>query len=126
MRGMASATVDVSDGLVADLAHICAASGGTATIDSGLVPLSPAGRRQIDGRPELLERLVVGGDDYELLFTVPPDRQKAVAAVADKLDLPLTRIGTIDAEPRADGVPVTVLGPDGVPWLVGAGGYRHF
>ena len=76
--GVAHACADVSDGLIADLAHICRASGVTATIDAARVPLSPAGRTVVAADPALLPALLGGGDDYELVFTAAPEDAPAV------------------------------------------------
>jgi thiamine-monophosphate kinase len=95
LRGVASAAIDVSDGLVADLGHILEVSGVGAEIHAGALPLSAAARGLRDTRDAALS----GGDDYELLFTAPPERGAAIAALACRLDLPLTLIGKIRAEP---------------------------
>lgn len=85
LRGLATAAIDVSDGLLADLGHILEQS-------------ARAARLQIPGLPAAgIERdcLLAGGDDYELLFTAPASRDNDIAALADELRLPLTRIGQI-------------------------------
>ena len=70
-HALATAALDVSDGLVADMGHICAASGLAAKLDAAAVPHSAAGARAIDADAGLLARSLTGGDDYELLFTDP-------------------------------------------------------
>ncbi len=92
LRGLATATIDVSDGLLADLGHILEQS-------------ARAARLHIPGLPAAgLERdcLLAGGDDYELLFTAPASRDKDIAALADALQLPLTRIGQITSGPPGE------------------------
>jgi thiamine-monophosphate kinase len=91
LRGVASAAIDVSDGLVADLGHICAASGVGAVIDWPSVPLGAS----LAALPEGLRRdfALAGGDDYELCFAVPAEGEARVADIARRADVPLTRIG---------------------------------
>ncbi len=93
--GLASAAVDVSDGLVADLGHIAATSGVGAEVEASRVPLSPAAAAVLDRRPKLIETVLTGGDDYELVFTAAEDRADAVIALAGALGLPVTAIGRI-------------------------------
>lgn len=121
LRGLAHAAADVSDGLVADLGHICAASGLAAEIEAGRVPLSPASRRLIAADPRLLAEALTGGDDYELVFTVPPAGRDGVAALARSLDLPLSEIGRM-----AGGAGVVVRDDAGAKLEFGRPGYRHF
>jgi thiamine-monophosphate kinase len=98
LRGVASAMLDVSDGLLGDLAHILECSGCGAIIDVGALPLAPL--LACGAEPALARRcLLAGGDDYELLFTAPADRRALLSALSDRLELPLARIGTITADP---------------------------
>jgi thiamine-monophosphate kinase len=85
LRGLASAAIDVSDGLLADLGHILEQSGRAARLQ---IPDLPAEGPERDC-------LLAGGDDYELLFTAAASADAKIAALAGKLDLPLTRIGQI-------------------------------
>jgi thiamine-monophosphate kinase len=122
--GLAHAAVDVSDGLVADLGHVCAASGLAGEIEAARIPLSGTARAALDGRAgesEALARLATGGDDYELAFAAPPESAGTLAALGRDLGLPLTRIGRITA-----GAGVRLLGPDGAEIDTGAGGWTHF
>lgn len=120
-RGIATGAADISDGLVADLGHICAASGVGAEIEAVAVPLSAAAARAIDRAPALLVTALTGGDDYELVFTAPAADRPALAKTASEVGVPLTRIGRIDS--RAG---VRVYGEDGSLLDVGRGGYGHF
>ncbi|MDX1541735.1 MAG: thiamine-phosphate kinase [Geminicoccaceae bacterium] len=95
LRGVASAMLDVSDGLLADLGHILSGSGVGATIEAGRLPLSTAGR----SAPQPLDAALGGGDDYELLFTAPEAHRGALERIALDLALPLTRIGRTEAAP---------------------------
>lgn len=117
LRGLATAAVDVSDGLVADLGHILTESQVGARIEAALLPLSPVGR----GIPGAREAALTGGDDYELLFTAPPERRAEVEALAGRLDHGLARLGAIHA-----GAGLEVLGVDGQPLALDRVGWRHF
>ena len=99
LRGVATAALDVSDGLVGDLMHILERSGVGATVDLAAVPRSAALSRLVDGphRRLAIECLLSGGDDYELCFTAPPSAAARIAAIAATAKLPLTRVGTITA-----------------------------
>ncbi len=116
LRGLATAAIDVSDGLLADLGHILDASKVGATLNiPGLPPPGP----ERDG-------LLAGGDDYELLFTAPAARHADIAALPAMLGLALAPIGTI--EPGEPGVPprLTLLDADGRPVPTDQRGYDHF
>ena len=119
--GIAACAIDVSDGLAADLGHICEQSGVGARIGADAVPLSPAARRAIDAGEAEVADLVTGGDDYELLFSAPPSARGAVQTIGRRLGLALTRIGAIE---RGEGV--TVADADGNPLALGRPGYTHF
>ncbi|ODU41986.1 MAG: thiamine-phosphate kinase [Lysobacteraceae bacterium SCN 69-48] len=115
LRGVASSCIDVSDGLLADLAHICRASGVGAEIDIDALPASAAlgAAFDVETRRNLQ---AAGGDDYELCFTAAPAQREALQQLSVTLALPLTCIGRImaGAAVRCDGV------------AAGAGGYQHF
>ncbi len=119
LAGIAAASMDISDGLVQDLGHLCRASGLTAEIDAGLVPLSPAARA---AGPDWLPTCLTGGDDYELLLAVPADASQALAEAARYAGLEITRIGRF----RGGAPEVIVLGPDGAPTQLASGGWSHF
>ena len=101
LRGMASAAIDVSDGLVGDLGHVLDASGAGATLDLAAIPRAPAIDRILRGsqRELALACLLAGGDDYELCFTAPERRAPDIASLATQLGLALTRIGAIEQRP---------------------------
>lgn len=90
LRGLATAMIDVSDGLLADAGHLLAASGVQGTLDLDWVPLSPALRQAGVADPA---QVVNHGDDYELCFTAPPGREAELQAVAAATQVPITRIG---------------------------------
>lgn len=119
--GIAHAMLDVSDGLVADLGHICDASQVGATVALPQLPLSPPARQVIADVSEMAAQLATAGDDYELLFTAPPRASEEVRRLSAELHLPITMIGTIES--RAG---VRLVGADGKRIPVAVGGYRHF
>ena len=120
LRGRASACIDVSDGLLADLGHLCTASGEGAEIDAALLPCSPALLGAFD-EAAVRDFALTGGDDYELCFTVPAARMDEVRDDLAKLGCGATRIGRIVA-----GEGVRVRGADGA-WLEPArSGWDHF
>jgi thiamine-monophosphate kinase len=122
LRDIASAMADVSDGLLADLGHICAASAVGATIELAAVPVSDAARSAIGDDENDNLGLLTSGDDYELVFTVPPERSDAARKAAGAADTPITEIGRLEG---GDGG-VTVRGGDGRNITPEKTGYRHF
>lgn len=124
LRGIARSAIDVSDGLVADLGHVCERSRVGALVQCALVPVSAVMRRSLD-RPVARAAMLAGGDDYELLFTAPSNQRAAIARLSRRLRLKLTRIGRIVPKPRA-AHPVSVLDAGGRPMSLGKTGYKHF
>lgn len=113
LRGLATAAIDVSDGLLADLGHILDASHVAATLRLAVLP-TPTFADQC---------LLSGGDDYELLFTAPADHHEQVLALSASLSLPLTPIGRIEAGHEGD---LAVLTLAGEPVDTVHRGYDHF
>jgi thiamine-monophosphate kinase len=110
------AAMDVSDGLVQDLGHLCRAAGLGAEIEAALVP------RPAEAGPDELALCLTGGDDYELLLAVAPEAQTALETAAREMHIPLARIGRFQA-----GVETVILrDPAGAPIALGAGGWSHF
>ncbi|MET0291217.1 MAG: AIR synthase-related protein, partial [Steroidobacteraceae bacterium] len=100
LRGVASACVDVSDGLAADASRLAAASGCGLELDVDRLPLSPALRRVAGAAAP--DFALQGGEDFELLFAVPPERESAHAEAVTALGKDagaITRIGRLEAEP---------------------------
>ncbi len=95
LRRHASAAMDVSDGLAGDLVKLCAASGLAAEIDVAAVPLSSAARAAVQSDPGLLEMVLTGGDDYEILLTVRAGTAAGLLAAAVETGVGLTAIGQI-------------------------------
>ncbi|MEX2494808.1 MAG: thiamine-phosphate kinase [Woeseia sp.] len=116
--GIATAAIDLSDGLGTDLDKLLQASGVAATIERERLPLSESLMRTF-GQEQALAFAMDGGDDYELCFTVTAADTKRVEVIAQRLDLPLTRIGEIEA-----GSGLTIKNGQRRPWQ--GGGYRHF
>jgi thiamine-monophosphate kinase len=116
LAGIASAAMDVSDGLVQDLGHLCRASSLAARVDAAQVPLSPAAAAAGD-----LLRCLVGGDDYEILMAVPPDRTERLLEAASDARVPVTRIGAFAA-----GEPDVAVENAPADLAASAGGWSHF
>ena len=123
LNGIASAAIDVSDGLLADLGHIAERSGCAAAVKLVQLPHLPKGDSyDADLRRIALECQLTGGDDYELCFTAPGTQSLAIAHIAATLELPLWNIG----EMVAGSGDVTVFDPDGKPVEFASKGYDHF
>ena len=127
LQGIATAAVDVSDGLLGDLGHVLHASGVGAQVDADaavarmLLPAHPLAATAAFA-PELLRLCALsGGDDYELLFTAPADRRDAVTAAAQRADTPVARIGHIEAERG-----LRIVDAGGAPVAQRFGAFDHF
>ena len=120
VSGIASAGLDISDGLLADLGHICEMSKVGAQFDMASMPVAPelVARLPVD---EALALALTGGEDYELVLTVSPDREQELLEQAGMLNVPLHRIGSITA---GDGV--ICLDAQGDPVTFSSEGWRHF
>jgi thiamine-monophosphate kinase len=122
--GIASAAIDVSDGLLADLGHIAQRSALAADVRLVQLPHLPKGAN-FDSIPRALalDCQLAGGDDYELCFTVAPAQNLQIAHIAAELELPLWCIGQMTAGKAGE---VTVFDPDGNPIAFDHHGYEHF
>jgi thiamine-monophosphate kinase len=116
--GLASAMMDISDGLVGDLDHLAAASGVAAVIEAASVPLSSAAASILAEDVGRIETVLTGGDDYELLFTAAPDAD--IAGRAASVGVQVTAIGRIGA-----GAGVQVLDRDGAAVTLSRRGFQH-
>jgi thiamine-monophosphate kinase len=123
LRNIARSAIDISDGLLADLGHVCERSRVAAVIELDRVPCSAMLRRRF-ASSAARAALLSGGDDYELCFTASRGERERIARVSRRLRLPLTRIGAI--VPRRRGASVTVLGRDGRALAPGRSGFDHF
>ncbi|WP_428826663.1 thiamine-phosphate kinase [Azonexus sp. IMCC34842] len=122
--GIASAAIDVSDGLLADLGHIAERSGCAAAVKLVQLPHLPKGESyDADLRRMALECQLAGGDDYELCFTAPGPQSQAISRIAADLELPLWCIGEMTAGPSGE---VTVFDPDGKAVEFEHKGFDHF
>lgn len=121
VRGIARAGMDVSDGLIADLGHICTRSGVGADVAADRLPLSAAAASVLAAQPGLMMAVLTGGDDYEVLFTAPSDAAAAVQARARDTDTAVTAIGRV-----VEGSQVTVRDASGKAVEAAKQGYRHF
>jgi thiamine-monophosphate kinase len=105
LRGVATAAIDVSDGLLGDLQHVLDASAVGAVVDTSIAMNLVAARAHNSWATGLfysenqLQYVLAGGDDYELVFTAPPAARDAVGAASTQTATPVTRIGTIEAAP---------------------------
>jgi thiamine-monophosphate kinase len=118
-RGLATACIDLSDGLSTDLAHLCRAGGLCAEIEQVALPIHPLARK-LD-RSAALKAALHGGEDYELLFAAPA----SILMPTSLAGVPITRIGSFKR--RRSGHPLmTILAPDGTRAELKPGGWEHF
>lgn len=116
---IASSMIDISDGLVMDLARLMEESNAGARIEFKALPIS---KELTKAGADLQGLALTGGEDYELLFTVPSDKAAKLQALKESFDVPITEIGEVTE--RSDGV--IVIGPEGKPMELDSVGYEHF
>jgi thiamine-monophosphate kinase len=121
LRELASAAIDVSDGLVADLGHVLRRSGVAAEIDLGRLPTSRTLAEHFPLEAERWRLQLAGGDDYELCFTAAPGHALAIEQAMAACDTAVTVIGRIDK-----GAGLRLLTPDGEPFELAVSGFEHF
>lgn len=121
LRAFASAALDVSDGLVQDAGKLAKGAGAALAIRFDAIPLSQGGRSVAAVKPQYRGTILAGGDDYEVLFSVPAARLAEFGAFAAKLPVPVTEIGVL-----APGSGVLILDADGAVMPLRRGGYDHF
>ena len=121
LRSIATACIDISDGLAQDLGHICNASGVHADIHWHSIPLSDAAQSALPFMDKPHDAILAGGDDYELLFTVSPRVAAKLEAIAKVADTRMTRIGRV-----SEGRGVRVLDAEGKETVLSYKGYQHF
>ena len=122
VRACASASMDISDGLMKDLDRLCRASGAGASIEAALVPLSDVARVLVEGGEARLEDLMFGGEDYEILAAVRPDQDLEFERRAVAAGVRATRIGAITAGP----IGVMAIDAKGQPMAFTKLGWDHF
>ena len=121
MVGTASACVDISDGLLADLGHICDASGVGATVFQADIPLSSSASLVLEQQQEYWEFVFGGGDDYELLFSAASEKKEIVQRLGKQAGLSVTRIGSFVSDER-----ISVLDSEGKQLTIENTGWKHF
>ncbi|TDJ64868.1 MAG: thiamine-phosphate kinase [Proteobacteria bacterium] len=118
--GVATSCIDISDGLIADLAHIAESSDCGAEVEFSKIPIAPA-LLQLAGLERARRLAATGGDDYELCFTIPPSCESALLGLAGDAGLSVTQIGRMTS-----GAGVRVIADSGATVDLGQVGYRHF
>ena len=119
--GLATSAIDISDGLGADLAHICETSLVGAVVEEAVIPRSEQARLCLDEHPDWSNRVYSGGDDYELLFTSVPENAGKISTLAEDLGVSLTRIGRTE-----EGDNPVLLAESGQKMDLRKSGWRHF
>lgn len=120
----AGASMDVSDGLGLDLARMCGGSRVAAEVALADLPLSPAAARALAAEPDLIETIVGGGDDYEILAAIRPEAEAAFVAAAAGTSVPVARIGRVVA--ATDEPAPRFSAADGRLHTFAGRGFRHF
>jgi len=122
LRAHASAAMDVSDGLAGDLGKLCRASGVGAEIAAARVPLSNGARAALAREPALIETILTGGDDYEVVACVPAGKVETLRQQASAAGVAVTEIGAVTAGQGT----ARFLGPDGRPLVFRQPSFSHF
>jgi thiamine-monophosphate kinase len=125
LRGIARSAIDVSDGLLADLGHICERSHVSAVIEWEALPTTPIVRSQAQQSEIAVRAILAGGDDYELCFTAPKSRRSDVLAAAERAGTEVMLIGQVVRETRRT-PSIQVLDSIGRPLRIRWQGYDHF
>lgn len=121
VRDNARAGMDVSDGLAGDLAKMLRVSGVSGIVETGKVPLSDAARKAVDADPDLLDCVMTGGDDYEILCTVPESNLDRLRKEADRVGIGLSVIGRV-----IPGFDLPVFRTGGIERRYDVGSFSHF
>lgn len=119
--GVATSCIDISDGLVQDAGHLAKNSQLGLTINTSQLTFSREARDVLKQRPDLLEYCLNCGDDYELLFTAPPEHHDALIQLSERVNTSITAIGAVH-----EGSGVTVLGDQGEVIDIPQHGWQHF
>lgn len=121
LRGLATASMDISDGLVQDASHMATSSNVGIELRADTLPLSAAAKLALAAQPELFTLVMTGGDDYELLFTAPEEKRGDIIFAAKNAGTPITEIGRV-----VEGAGVHVLDEMGADITPSRTGYSHF
>lgn len=121
LRRLATAALDVSDGLIADLTHLAQSSGVAVALDLEAIPFSGAAQDLVDAGLVSREELAAGGDDYEIVFSVAPERAPEVPEIAERTGVPIRQIGRVLA-----GAAGEILDRNGEKTSFKSKGYDHF
>ena len=121
LRAHASAAMDISDGLAGDFAKLCRTSRVAADVEVARVPLSEAARAAVASDPAMLETALTGGDDYEIVCTVPPAKAEAFRAAAQAAKIAVTEIGAVAA-----GEGARFVGAEGKALVFAHASFSHF
>jgi thiamine-monophosphate kinase len=121
IRNHASAAMDISDGLIGDFGKLCRASGVAADINIASVPVSDAAKTVIAGEAAALELVLAGGDDYEIICTVPQEKAKSFSSAAKAAGVPVTEIGQVKA-----GEGARFIDASGKPLIFKRASFSHF
>ncbi len=124
--GIATASLDISDGLVADLRHICSVSRLSAVIEANSIPLSHAARMLIGNDPRHLATALTGGDDYEILFTASPTAGTRIRELSRAFRTSITPVGRMTTLSANGESHVTVLDDAGRALRFPSEGWTHF
>jgi thiamine-monophosphate kinase len=124
--GIADAALDVSDGLLADLGHLCDALELAAVLEPSRVPLSTAARAVLAAHSGHITSVLTGGDDYESLFTAPPEAVNELAELSRTFDVPITAIGRMRAPSIGKQSQITVLAESLERLVFDRSGWTHF
>lgn len=121
-KRLATSMIDISDGLVREIKRLASASGVDAVIESHKLPLSETLKERVSKDPGEMNLALAGGEDYELLFTSPPEKTQFIIELARELDLPITPVGKIFPKQRG----VEVVDEKGTPVKPTKDGFEHF
>jgi len=124
VRIHASAAMDISDGLAGDLGKLCRVSGVAADVDVARVPLSEAARAVIAANPDAVESVLTGGDDYEIVCTVPPAKAGSFQAAARAANVAVSEIGEIGEIKGGEGA--RFIAADGRALTFKRASFTHF
>jgi len=121
LAGIATAVIDISDGLAGDIRHLCDLSGLGAEIKAELIPLSAGAGKLLASFPAYKSLIWTGGDDYELLFTAGRPERQNIARLMQEFGFPVTRIGHMTVQKA-----IMIADKDGINLLGNSQGFRHF